>query len=202
MAILADPTSTSVSLMSLLNQTVNNTITLESGTTASAVNPLTNIAVTVNSVGNQASILDLQQPQRLQQITVGAKPTAVAIDPVNNVALVVNQGSNTVSVLQMAALRPLQVTQMSPFNTLTSTSSEQLTIVGNGFVSGSVARLSETLLQTTYVSSRVLTATIPSSMLAASQRYIVDIRNPDGTVSNVKDFTAMQAIPVGQPPRA
>ncbi len=202
MAILADPTSTSVSLMSLLNQTVSNTITLESGTTASAVNPLTNIAVTVNSVGNQASILDLQQPQRLQRVTVGTKPTAVAIDPVNNVALVVNQGSNTVSVLQMAALRPLQVTQMSPFNTLTSTSSQLLTIVGNGFVSGSVARLSETLLQTTYVSSRVLTATIPSSMLSAPQRYIVDIRNPDGTVSNVKDFTVMQAIPVGQSPRA
>jgi YVTN family beta-propeller protein len=202
MAILTDPTSTSVSLMSLLNQTVSNTITVESGTTASAVNPLTNIAVTVNSVGNQATILDLQQPQRLKQVTVGTKPTAVAIDPVNNVALVVNQGSNTVSVLQMAALRPLQVTQMSPFSTLTSTSSETLTIVGNGFVSGSVARANETLLQTTYVSPRMLTATIPSSLLSGPRRYIVDVRNPDGTVSNVEDFTVMQAIPVGQSPRA
>jgi YVTN family beta-propeller protein len=202
MAILTDPTSTSVSLMSLLNQTVSNTITLESGTTASAVNPLTNIAVTVNSVGNQASVIDLQQPQRLEQVTVGSKPTAVAIDPVNNVALVVNQGSNTVSVLQMAALRPLQITQMNPFSTLTSTSSETLTIVGSGFVSGSVARLSETLLQTTYASPRMLRATIPSSLLAAPRRYIVDVRNPDGTVSNVEDFTVMQAIPVGQSPRA
>jgi len=202
MAILTDPTSTSVSLMSLLNQTVGNTITLESGTAACAVNPLTNIAVTVNSIGNQASILDLQQPQRLEQVTVGTKPTAVAIDPINNVALVVNQGSNTVSVLQMAALRPLQITQMGPFNTLTSTSSETLTIVGNGFVSGSVARLSETLLQTIYVSPRMLTATIPSSMLSAPWRYFVDVRNPDGTVSNVRDFTVMQAIPVGQSPRA
>jgi len=201
-AILCDPTSTSVSLMSLLNQTVSSTITLESGTTASAVNPLTNIAVTVNSVGNQASVLDLQQPQRLEQVTVGTKPTAVAIDPVNNVALVVNQGSNTVSVLQMATLRPLQITQMSPFSTLTSTSSETLTIVGNGFVSGSVARLSETLLQTTYVSPRMLTATLPSSLLSAPRRYLVDVRNPDGTVSNAEDFTVMQAIPVGHSPRA
>lgn len=203
MAVLTDPTSTSVSLMSLLNQTVSSTITLETGTTASAVNPLTNIAVTVNSIGNKASILDLQQPHKLREITVGTKPTAVAIDPVNNVALVVNQGSNTVSVVQMAALRPLQVTQMDPFSVLTSTSSVQLMIVGNGFVPGSVVRLSESVLQTDSTKgSRVLTATIPSSMLSAPKRYIVDVRNPDGTVSNVKEFTVMQAIPVGQSPRA
>lgn len=200
-AVFADPSSTSVTLMSLLNQAVSNAITLETGTTASAVNPLTNVAVTVNSFGNQASILDLQQPQRLTKVSVGTKPTAVAVDPVTNIALVVNQGSNTVTVLQLGALRPLQVTEISPFNTLTSTSDKTLTVVGNGFASGSVVRLSETPLQTTFISSREVTAAIPASMLSAPQRYIVDVINPDKTVSNVNDLTVMQAIPVGHSPR-
>jgi DNA-binding beta-propeller fold protein YncE len=198
--VFADPSSTSVTLMSLLSQEVSNTITLETGTTASAVNPLTNMAVTVNSLGNQASVLDLQQPQRLAKVTVGTKPTAVAIDPVTNLAAIVNQGSNTVTILQLGALRPLHVLQISPFNTLTSTSDETLTLTGNGFAAGSVVRLSETPLQTTLVNSRTVTAVIPASMLSAPQRYVIDVVNPDKTLSNVSDFTVMQAIPVGHSP--
>ena len=84
-AVFADPASTSVILMSLLDQTIKN-LTLEIGTAASAVNSLTNTAVVVNQVGNTASILDLQVPQRTAQFAVGTKPVAVAIDPVTDVS--------------------------------------------------------------------------------------------------------------------
>jgi len=80
MAVLADPASSAVTLMNMLDQSVS-TITLETGAVASAVNPLTNSAVTVNSLGNTASLLNLQTKSRTTQFTVGRKPVAVAIDP-------------------------------------------------------------------------------------------------------------------------
>jgi YVTN family beta-propeller protein len=199
-AVFADPASTSVILMSLLDQTIKN-LTLEIGTAASAVNSLTNTAVVVNQVGNTASILDLQVPQRTAQFAVGTKPVAVAIDPVTDVAVVVNQGSNTVTLIQLGSIRPLQVVQMSPFNLMTSTTNQTVTLIGNGFTGSSVVRFNESALATTFVSPRELTATIPSTLLGAPERYVVDVLNLDGTQSNANDFTVMQAIPVGTAPR-
>jgi len=199
-AVLTDPSSTSVTFLSLLDQTLN-TLTLETGTNASAVNPLTNVAVTVNSLGNQASLVDLQTPRRIAQFTVGQKPVAVAVDPVSNIAVTVNQGDNTVTLIQLGAIRSLQVTQISPLSAMTSTSSQTLTVIGNGFTAGSVVRLNETQLTSTYGNARKITATIPSSMLGSPNRFVVDVLNSDGTVSNINNFFVMQAIPVGTSPR-
>jgi YVTN family beta-propeller protein len=199
-AVLADPSSNSLTFMSALDQTVS-TLALETGAVASAVNPLTNIAVTINSISNQASIIDLRTPRRLGTAIVGNNPQAVAIDPVTNVAVVANQSSNTVTLIHLGTIRSLHVTQMSPLTTLTTASDLTLTLLGNGFVSGSVVRLSEIPLQTTFVNARKLTAIVPASKLAAPHRYIIDVVNPDQSVSNVNDFVVMQAIPVGTAPR-
>jgi YVTN family beta-propeller protein len=201
MAVLADPASSAVTLMNMLDQTVS-TITLETGAAASAVNPLTNSAVTVNSLGNTASLLNLQTKSRTTQFTVGRKPVAVAIDPTTNIALTANQTDNTVSVIKLGTIRPFQITEMSPFNTFTSTTAQALTIVGNGFQPGAAVRFNGTNLTTTYVNARELTATIPTSYLGAPGRYIVDVLNPTSTIpSNVNTFTVMQAITVGTSPR-
>jgi YVTN family beta-propeller protein len=200
-AVLADPSSTSVTFMSLLDQSVS-TLALETGTTASAVNPLTNVAVTVNSIGNQASLLDLQTQSRIAQLTVGRKPVAVAVDPVTNIALTVNQTDNTVTLIQLGTIRPLQVVQVSPFSVFNSaTTSQTVTLVGNGFNSSSTVRLNEAALATTFVSSRELTALVPASMLSGPTRYVVDVKNVDNTQSNVTDFTVIQTVPVGTAPR-
>jgi YVTN family beta-propeller protein len=199
--LFADPTSTSVTLLSLLDQSVH-TLALETGTTASAVNPLTNVAVTVNSISGQASLVDMQTQSRIAQFTVGRKPVAVAVDPVTNIALTVNQTDNTVTLVQLGAIRSLQVVQLSPFNVFNSaTTNQTITVVGNGFDSASTIRLNETALTTTLVSSRELTAVVPASMLSGPARYVVDVKNVDSTQSNVTDFTVIEAVSVGTAPR-
>jgi DNA-binding beta-propeller fold protein YncE len=201
MAVLADPASSAVTLMNMLDQTVS-TITLETGAVASAVNPLTNSAVTVNSLGNAASLLNLQTKSRTTQFTIGRKPVAVAIDPTTNLAITVNQTDNTVSIIKLGTIRSFQVTEMSPFNAFTSTTAQSLTVIGNGFQPGAVVRFNGTNLTTSYVNARELTATIPTSYLGGPGRYIVDALNPTSTIpSNVNTFTVMQAIPVGTSPR-
>ena len=204
-AIYTDPASTSISILSLLDQSVSAIGTNLTGYVASAINPLTNIAVAVNSNGT-ATLLDLQSQQILTQFTVGNSPTAVAIDPTSNIALVVNQNDGTVSFIQLGAVRSNlaapqpQILDISPFNSLTSASSLTITVLGAGFTNNSLVRLSETPLTTSFASSRQLAATVPSSLLSSPARYVLDVLNADGTVSNVKDFAVMQAVNVGASP--
>ncbi len=59
-----------------------------------------------------------------------------------------------------------------------------LTITGTGFVSGSVAKLSETALNTTFVSTTQLRGEITPALRALAGRPAVTVANPDGAVSN------------------
>jgi len=65
-------------IFSVLDQSVAN-FALEAGQVAAAVNPLTDIGVSVNATTNQASIVDLRTPLRLTTVPVGAGPVAVAM---------------------------------------------------------------------------------------------------------------------------
>ncbi len=208
-AVLTNPQSTTMTILNLLDQTTTSiTNGIVGGYSGVAVNPLTNMAVAANYNNNQVALIDLGNPQNppLALINVGNYPTAVAIDAASNIALVVNQNDGTVTFLQLGQIRSTlptaqpQIVDLSLYNTLTSSSAQTISVMGGGFTGNSVVRLSEIPLTTTYVSSRELTATIPSTMLASPIRYVVDVQNADGTVSNVKDFTVMQAITVGTSP--
>jgi DNA-binding beta-propeller fold protein YncE len=204
-AVYTDPASTSLSVLSLLDQSVSTIATNATGYVAASVNPLTNMAVAVNS-NRTATLLDLQTQRVLTQFTVGNNPTAVAIDPTSNIALVVNQNDGTVSFIQLGAIRSNlsapqpQIVEINPISSLTNASNLTVTIIGAGFTNNSLVRLSETPLATTYVNARELTATVPSSLLAAPNRFVLDVLNADGTLSNIKDFTVMQAVAVGTSP--
>jgi large repetitive protein len=201
-AVLANPASSSATLMSMLDQSVG-TVTIETGAVASAVNPLTNSALIVNSIGNTASLLNLQTKSRTALFTVGRKPVAVAIDPTTNIGITANQTDNTVTIIKLGTIRSLHVAQMSPQSVFTSASPQLLTVIGNGFQPGAVVRMNETPLSTTYVSGRQLSASVPTSYLGGPSRFIVDVLNPTGmSPSNVNTFTVMHAIPVGTSPRA
>jgi DNA-binding beta-propeller fold protein YncE len=206
-ALFTDPSSTSLSILSLLDQSVITISTSTTGYSAAAINPLTNIAVAVNSNGNAATLVDLQSQQILTQFSVGNNPVAVAIDPTTDIAMVVNQNDGTVTFIQLGTIRSTlptpqpQIVDISPFSTLTSSSGSTITVIGAGFTGNSVVRLGETPLTTTSISSRELTAAIPASMLGSANRYALDVLNADGTVSNVKDFTVMQAVKVGTAPQ-
>jgi YVTN family beta-propeller protein len=208
-ALLTDPGNNYFSQFSLLDQTVN-TLILDKGEIASAINPLTNMGISVNSLSNQASVINLQNLQLLLQgIQVGTSPASVDVDPVTNEAVVANSGNNSASILSLGPIRPLHLTESSPASTFTSTAPLTLTVVGGGFVSGSVVRLDQTnILPTTVLppgctaNCRELTATVSASLLGAPRRYVVDVQNPDTTVTNATDLTVMASVPVGNSPGA
>lgn len=212
MVLLCDPTSVSLTLLNILDQTTS-TISGTAGTgkTAKAsdcaVNPLTDTAAIVDAGSNTFSVVDLQNSYILSQFLVGRNPSAVAIDSALNTAVVVNSTDATFTIIPLGAIRSSlarpqpQVTQLSPFQTFTSTSDETLTVVGGGFVSGAVVRIDDKPLVTNFVTSRQLTANLPASQLATPERFVVDVQNPDGNVSNVNNFYVMGAIKVGTSPR-
>jgi uncharacterized protein (TIGR03437 family) len=63
-----------------------------------------------------------------------------------------------------------------------------MTITGTGFVSGSVARLAETALSTTFVSSTQLLGEITPALRALSGHPSLTVVNPDGGVSNARQI--------------
>ncbi len=205
-SMFTDPSSVIVGQFNLLDQTVRSGV-FQTGEVAAAVNPLTNVGVSVNSVTNLATILDLRSLQTITTVGVGSGPQAVAIDPSSNTAVVVNQTSNNVSLLSLGAIRPLSIVQTNPSVTFASAAPLTVNVTGGGFVAGSVVRLDGTAVtalpggSVTLVSTRQLTATIPASALALARRYVVDVQNPDLSISNVTNLTVIQAVAVGAGPQ-
>lgn len=203
--VFANPASSSITLMNMLDQTVS-TISLTSsgsgtGENATAVNPLTNEAATVNSIGNTLTLLNLQNRSVVTRFPIGRKPVAVAIDPTTNQAIAVNQTDSTVTIVRLGTIRSFNVEQMTPRSVFTSTTAQALSVIGNGFRPGATVRVNATPVSTSYVNQRELTASIPTTYLGGPGRYILDVQNADGTLSNVNTFTVMQAISVGNAPR-
>jgi YVTN family beta-propeller protein len=204
-ALMTDPTASSLILFSVLDQTVTTFPppgpALEPGMVAAAVNPLTDIGVTINpgtgTGPGVASLIDPRTPTRLATVTVGTNPKAVAIDPTTNLALVANEGSNNVTVISLGgAIRPLHVTEISPIRTFTSASPLTLTVTGKGFTSNSVVRLDGTPLPApTGVTDRQLSVTVPAAFLSAPRRFALEVVT-GSTHSNVADLTVLQSVDV------
>jgi YVTN family beta-propeller protein len=132
---------------------------------------------------------------------VGTDPRAVAIDPGTNVAVVANEGSDNVSVVGLGAIRSLHVLEVTPSTALSDPNPVNITVIGSGFSATSTVRLDESPLSTTFVNSRMLTATVPAASLASAQQFALDV--VDGSaLSNVTPFTVIQPIAVGTAPRA
>lgn len=100
-ALFANPTNTvPVFVFNILDQSsvsINTTNLVPpfptTNNVATALNPLTNIGVVINS-GGQAFIVDPVTPTVLSPpFTAGASPVDVAIDPATNTAVIVNSGS-------------------------------------------------------------------------------------------------------------
>ena len=228
-ALLTDPEGTTTTLFSFLNQStaplsVNPVLTtLPKDEVAAAVNPLTNIGVTVNTLGGVAHVWDLNTLQLLTTVTVGANPVSVAIDPASNTAVVANQGGNSISLISLGPINPLQVIEASPNIAFASSLPLTLTITGNGFTTASTVRLDQgqgqipvTSITTAVVPSscvpnppvpasicRQLAASIPANTLSFAHRFVVDVQNgAGGPVTNVAELAVIQPISVGSTPQA
>jgi DNA-binding beta-propeller fold protein YncE len=229
-AVLVDPSPNGasrglVSFFSLLDQsvssvtlqTVNGTTLgpVETGNVAGAFNPLTNVAVTVNSTFNTLSVIDPSTPKRLNNTApfpTGQSPVAVAVDPGTNLAVVANQKDETVSIISLGPIQPLSITETSPKEFVVNStlqnpappSTQTLTVIGKGFtcnggVTTAVVRLDGAALPTSCAGNgdRVLTANVQPSMLTSARRFALDVLGPNGTtVSNASDFTVMQSVDV------
>lgn len=201
-AILVNPTTFGLTFMSALDQTVLTLNLPEAGAVAAAYNPFTDVGVTVNTNTDTASLVDARTPARLTTIGVGTDPRAVAIDPGSNLAVVANEASNDVTIISLGAIRSLHIEQMNiptarqlaPTATLTSATDLPLTMVGKGFVAGSVVRLDGVPLPApTSVTDRQLSVSVPASFLAGPRRYALDVVN-GSTPSNALELTVVQPV--------
>lgn len=226
-AALVDPTTGGVvSFFNLIDQSVtalslktNNAA--ESGTTAVAFNPLTNIAVAVNSFTNTVSVIDPTAPRRLNDGNLFTLNTqcpgkncavAVAIDPGTNQAVIANQSDNSVSVLNLGAIQTFSITETSPKTVLTpsslgsgpSPSPQLLTVIGKGLTCSNgttnlLVRLDGIPLQNISCvgnGDRQLTAIVPFNLLTTARRFALDVEDPSGHVTNAEDFTVEQSVDV------
>ncbi len=206
-ALFTDPETTNVTSFSMLDQSVT-AITYQKAQLASAVNSLTNIGLTINNLSGLASVFNLGTQQFIQTITVGNNPRAIAIDPTSDVAVVVNQNDNDIALIDLGALRPLQITETSPINTLSSSTPISLNVIGDGFQPGAVVRFDGTPLTTSSVPTacpaspvcRELVATVPANLLNSARRFVVDLQNPDSSISNAASFSVIQPVAVGTAP--
>jgi DNA-binding beta-propeller fold protein YncE len=201
-AVLTDPTTVNVQFFDLFDQVVKG-VTVDAGAVAAAFSPFTDIAVSVNPLTNQAAVIDPQILSQLVTLPVGAGPRAVAIDAGTNTALVVNETDGTVTAIALGAIRSLHLgalsmpasRQLAPGLTLSSATDLPLTILGKGFVGGSVVRLNGVPLPLpSSVTDRQLTVTVPAAFLAAPKLYVVDVQNPGGLLSNVLNLTVVQPV--------
>jgi DNA-binding beta-propeller fold protein YncE len=204
------PAAPSVSSFSMLDQSVSSVPFTQGGIpftnlglVAAAVNPLANIGIVVNGTANNGFVLDLANNLVLQTVAGLNSPQAVAVNPLTNTAYIVNQGNNTVSVFPMATItpNPLQILETSPSTTFVQSPAAGLTlsIIGTGFTGASQVFLDGGTVPTTLVSSRQLTAAIPSSDLMAARRYAVYVQS-SGATSNVSGLTVIQPVAVGTSP--
>ena len=206
-ALFTDPANLAVTSFSMLDQSVTS-ISYQKGQLASAVNPLTNIGLTVDNLSGLVSVFNLGTQQFVQTVTVGNNPRAIAVDPTSDVAVVVNQNDNAVSLINLGALRPVQITETNPINTLSSATPISFTVIGDGFQPGAVVRFDGAALATSVVPTacpaspicRELVATVPANLLGSARRFVVDVLNSDNSTSNVSSFSVIQPVAVGTAP--
>jgi YVTN family beta-propeller protein len=216
--LLTMPAAGNFTTFSLLDQTVstipftNQGVTVnQPGYVAAAVSALPNIGVAVNTNGNTASLLDLENHLVIENVTVGNGPVAVAMDPASNEALVVNQTDGTVSIVSLGPVRSSaslgasqapQITLSSPEIAFTSPTQLTLTVNGGGFATGAQVFLDGTAVPSTVSSSgRQIMATVPPSMVSAARRFAVYVQNPgQSVISNIEDLTVIQTVSVGAQP--
>jgi polysaccharide biosynthesis protein PslG len=115
-----------------------------------------------------------------------------------------NAGLLTVNGSPGTPDRPsLNPAALSPTSAIAGGPDLQLMIRGGNFVSGSQVHWTygstTTSLQTVFVNSTSLTATVPAALLASAGFAFIDVHNPTGSTSNAAVLLINQAAPVAAP---
>jgi DNA-binding beta-propeller fold protein YncE len=118
-ALFAEPTTNVPAFVfNILDQTSQlvNGLTQPANNVATAMNPLTNIGLIVNSTAGQALVVNPVTPTEVPGSTITglSSPVDVAIDPASNTALIVNQTGNSVSLFSLGTPPPQQLRSGAP----------------------------------------------------------------------------------------
>ncbi len=227
-ALLANPTNTvPLFVFNLLDQTSASLNTAlfptfsTSNNVATAMSPLTNVGVVINS-GGQGYVIDPITPAVLSTFTAGTSPVDVAIDPATNIAVVVNSGGSpgSVSLFSLGSLRsapqiiqssfsPAGPSQNSAGVTINSSlgsaavpQKQTVTLIGN-FPGTPVPRLDGNCSSSAFIGSptisnggRMLTATISGTFLANNgpRLYALDVVDSCTTPTVFSNAARLQVI--------
>jgi hypothetical protein len=131
------------------------------------------------------------------QLTATIPASNIATAGTANVT-VVNPGNLTSNTVTFTITNPEPtIDTLSPSTTVAGSGGFTLTITGTNFVNGSVVRWNGSDRTTGFVSSTVLTATIPASDVATAGTANVTVFNPapSGGTSNTATFTITNPLP-------
>lgn len=98
--------------------------------------------------------------------------------------VVVVAGAASCEVLAAADVHAAVVTGVSPAVVAAGSGATVIDVTGSGFTSGDQVRVSGVIVSTVYVDPGMLTATVPSLLLASDQSAAVDSIGPGGEVSS------------------
>jgi hypothetical protein len=99
--------------------------------------------------------------------------------------------SSNVQVLVVAST-PV-VNSLEPAAMVTGSAAFTLSVVGSGFVSGSVVKLSGAALPTVFQSANQLTAQVTAAQVDAVASLSLTVSNPNGTISNAQTLAVTDA---------
>jgi len=150
-----------------------------------AIDPGTDIAVFVNQ-GAPASIsfFPLGALRPLQVLETSVAPTPNQAPPLQPCPTTSGPIVSGPSILVCSTLSSPASASAVP---------QTLTIIGSGFTSSSKAQLDGQVLQTTFVSSREITAIVTPAFQSVARRYSLEVAD-SGAVSNSTSFTVVQSV--------
>jgi hypothetical protein len=130
------------------------------------------------------------------QATVSASlvvSTGIAlIDVVNPTG----QTSNQVQFVITAPLTNPTITSLFPTSIVAGSAGFTLTVTGTDYVSGAGVRWNGVAIPTTFVNATQLQATVSASLVANAGAALIDVVNPDGSVSNQSQFRIIAPLSI------
>lgn len=166
----------SATAVSLVSTIPSSGVLVAATPSAGACNEGTSLICNLGSMASGASVQVAVTVQILNPgpATLGAQVSALETDP----SLANNSASATVAVGGVAYNPVPTFSVTAPAGIRTGSSDTQITLTGTGFTAGSTVQLNGTTIQTTFVSSTQLTATVPAASLSTIGWAGVSVTNP------------------------
>jgi hypothetical protein len=106
-----------------------------------------------------------------------------------------NQSTLSLSTFTLVAPPPTVISSLTPFKATEGSAAVTLTVNGSNFTRNSTVLFNGTVLATTYVSSSMLTAIVPASLLADEATASITVNVPGTAASSAQSFAIVDNTP-------